>query len=104
MRHKRDIHRHSPFQSYLDRYPNHKKWINTCVCCQKSGYDPRMPQVVTIRYYGHSDHPTHIAKYIRYLYPPMAVDELGRCDECRNAMKKQINDMVVFDGGSAEDN
>ena len=85
MRHKKnEIHR----LSYLYSFPSFRKWINTCVCCQKSGYDPKMPKVVTIRGYGHSEHPTHIAKTIRYLYQPMAVDEFGRCDECRKAAGK----------------
>lgn len=74
-------------QSILDEYTNAKKWINTCVCCGKSGYNPKLPEVLTMRWYGHDDHPTYIAEKIRYLYSPMAVDELGRCKECRNAME-----------------
>ena len=85
MRHKKnEMHR----LSYLNSFPSFRKWINTCVYCQKSGYNPEMPKVVTIRGYGHSEHPTHIAKTIRYLYQPMAVDEFGRCDECRKALEK----------------
>ena len=69
--------------------PAEKKWINTCVCCQKSGYDPGLPEVLTIRAYGKSDHPTHTAAHLRYFYPPMALDENGICDECRKAMEKK---------------
>ncbi|MBR6338182.1 MAG: hypothetical protein IKR76_10705 [Ruminococcus sp.] len=88
MRHKKQ----GPKQEYLNRYPGHKKWINTCICCGKSGYDPKMPEVVTVRSYGHDEHPTHIAKYIRFLYTLMAVDGLGRCDECRKASDKALSE------------
>ena len=77
MRHKKEMYIHS----YLDMYPKTRKWINTCVCCQKSGYDPMMPKVLT----ACGEVSTCVAQNLRYYYSPMAVDELGRCDECRNA-------------------
>lgn len=85
MRHTKKMAR----QAYFVQYPNAlKKWVNTCICCGKSGYKPDMPDMITVRGYGKPDHETLIAKNIRYYYTPMAVDELGRCDECRNAAEK----------------
>ena len=83
MRHRRDIrNRH-----LLADKASERNWINTCIYCQKTGYDPGMPEVLTIRGYGKSDHPTRTASQLRFYYPPLSVDENGVCDECRTAMK-----------------
>jgi hypothetical protein len=30
-------------KGYLAMYPDLRRWINTCVCCQFTGYKPEMP-------------------------------------------------------------
>ena len=49
---------------YLKKYPKLKKWMNTCVCCGSTGYDPDMPEELT-RNCGQGEFITMAAQNIR---------------------------------------
>lgn len=33
---------------YINSFPKLKKWINECLCCYEKGYNPAMPEKITI--------------------------------------------------------
>ena len=35
-------------EEYLNKFPKFKKWINECVCCHRKGYNPDMPEKITV--------------------------------------------------------
>lgn len=78
---------------YLREFPKMKKWINTCICCGKSGYDPSMPEVLT-RNCGQGEFKTAFARYIREYFQEMNVNELGICEECQRVQGKLQSSLI----------
>ena len=35
-------------EEYIQAFPKFKKWINECVCCHAKGYNPEMPDKITV--------------------------------------------------------
>ncbi len=54
-------------------YPKLSKWIQQCVFCQTEGYNPDMPDG------------TFAAHNIKNMFPSLALDEDGACEQCRFA-------------------
>ena len=67
---------------YLKSYPELKKWINTCACCGKIGYNPELPTVLT-RSSRTGEHWTAAAQNLRKYNQPLPVNELGICEVCQ---------------------
>lgn len=61
---------------YLQMYPKLTKWINKCVVCHAKGYKPDMPEHISGEF---SVATRHLKRY----YTPLAVDEMGFCEQCR---------------------
>ena len=74
--------------SYLSSYPTLKKWINTCVCCSATGYNPEMPEVLTTKAAG-EEIETLGAQNLRRLYPPLKVNAAGICENCERLLMKE---------------
>ena len=67
-------------QMYLDSYPElERRWINQCVACQRKGYKPTMPDNI---------YPGFGARNLRSYFAPLDLDELGLCEQCREAIPK----------------
>ena len=35
-------------EEYITAFPKLRKWINECICCHEKGYNPAMPEKITI--------------------------------------------------------
>ncbi|MBV9468104.1 MAG: hypothetical protein JOZ57_02530 [Abitibacteriaceae bacterium] len=66
-------------QDYLMMYPKLRQWINQCVACQTQGYKPEMPEQI---------YPGVASRNLRRYFRPLAVDELGLCKQCREALAR----------------
>lgn len=75
-------HKNDNGMQYLQQYPDLKKWINTCICCGQSGYDPNMPEVLTANW-GQGEVRTAKAYYIKKYFRAMSVNDLGICETCQ---------------------
>ena len=80
MRHKKDTG-----SNYIKTYSKLKKWINECIICGSVGYNPEMPEILT-RNIGNGEYPTFGAYNIRRYFQPLAVNELGICEECQKRL------------------
>lgn len=80
-------HKNDNGLSYIQQYPKLKKWINTCIFCGKSGYDPGMPHVLT-KSWGQGEFETVAAANIRKYFKPMSVNELGVCEDCQKIQSR----------------
>jgi hypothetical protein len=67
-------------ERYLRKYPALERWMNQCHLCQARGYKPELPTQI------HAD-PTFADKNLRAYFKPLALDELGRCEECALAIE-----------------
>jgi len=74
--------------SYLSSYPELKKWMNTCVCCGATGYNPEMPDILTAKAVG-EEIETLGAQNLRRLYPPLKVNAAGICENCERLLMKE---------------
>ena len=68
---------------YIDSNPECKKWINECICCHKKGYNPSMPEKITLNEIGFTG-----AEYIRQNYKPLLLNEYGLCEICAKLNNK----------------
>ncbi len=66
---------------YIRQFPKLKKWMNTCICCGSTGYNPDLPKELTANW-GQGEYTTASARYIRKYFRPMKVNELGMCEIC----------------------
>jgi hypothetical protein len=70
------MYRHSDeSEKYLRQYPDLNRWLNVCITCGMRGYKPELPDNI---YPG----PNVAADHLRQFFPPLPVDELGRCAQC----------------------
>jgi hypothetical protein len=60
---------------YLRQYPQFERWINRCVSCGAVGHKPDMPEHIG------GEHSIG-ARYLRRHFRPLALDEVGRCEQC----------------------
>jgi len=70
-------------QEYIDAFPKFKKWINECSCCHRKGYNPNMPEKITVVEW--SSEVYHIKKYFK----PLSINEDGLCDVCEKILKNK---------------
>ena len=40
--------RNNKGEEYITAFPKFRKWINECICCHEKGYNPAMPEKITI--------------------------------------------------------
>ena len=80
-------HKNDNGLSYIQQYPQFKKWINTCICCGEKGYDPGMPHVLTTSW-GQGEIETAGAANIRKYFKSIGVNELGICEECQKIQNR----------------
>jgi hypothetical protein len=71
--------RYADGAGYLAMYPDLRRWINTCVCCQFSGYKPEMPP---------NDDPLFKGQNLRRYFSPLEVDAEGLCAQCSAASSR----------------
>jgi len=69
-------------KSYLQIYPELRKWINQCVACQREGYKPNMPEDIF---------PGVAAENIRKYFRELELNEIGLCSICARAMQDPKN-------------
>lgn len=72
--------------NYIKSYPKLKKWINECIVCGSVGYKPELPEKLTSNL-GNGEFQTFGADNIRSYFQPLAVNELGICEECQKMLK-----------------
>ena len=68
---------------YLDNHPKYRKWVNECVCCHRQGYNPNMPEHISV--VEGSLECYHIKKYFS---PPLTLDADGYCEVCAKFKNK----------------
>ena len=59
--------------AWLQEFPAFRKFLNQCVVCQETGYDPE--KIKTKRGVG-------FQKNAREFFQPLTVNELGVCPRC----------------------
>ena len=65
--------------AYVDQYPDLVRWLRTCTLCGATGHDPELPDQPF-------PHFTMGARNIKAYFPPLSIDEHGRCDMCVAAL------------------
>lgn len=70
---------------YIKKFPKLKKWINECSCCHKKGYDPNIPDKITI------DVGSYEVFYIKKYFEPLLINEDGLCPQCEHLLKRSSN-------------
>jgi len=58
---------------YAKQYPEMRKWLNQCIVCQTTGYNPNLPEKI---------YPGRLAENIRQFYTPLPVNEMNVCMDC----------------------
>ncbi len=75
-------YRHDEGLDYIKQYPKLRKWINTCICCGSTGYNPELPEALT-KNWGQGEFTTAAARNIRKYFNLLRVNELGICETCQ---------------------
>ena len=70
-------------EEYIKAFPKLKKWINICQCCHAKGYNPLMPDKITV-VEGSLE-----VYYIKKYFKPLSIDENGLCKICASLMEKK---------------
>ena len=42
------MHKGNAGEDYINKFPKLKKWINQCACCGVTGYNPSLPDKITM--------------------------------------------------------
>lgn len=78
------------FSLYVERWnPKAKRFVNVCALCGAEGYDPSIDEEgfthpsVNVTDYEHSAIQAELSRIMK----PLALDELGRCEDCRRVME-----------------
>ncbi len=69
-------------QEYIDHFPKLKKWINECSCCHRKGYDPDMPEKITI-VEGSAE-----VYFIKKYFKPFSINKNGLCSVCEKIINQ----------------
>lgn len=81
-------------EEYLDAFPKLRKWINECCACHQKGYDPNMPDKITV-VEGSLE-----VYFIKKHFKPLPLNEDGLCEQCAHALLRKQNgdaDKTNFD-------
>ncbi len=62
--------------SYIQKFPMFKKWINECICCHEKGYNPSLPERISLVEGSLGTY------YIKKYYKPLSLNEDGLCEQC----------------------
>lgn len=68
-------------ETYLKQYPEIRKWLNECIVCGTVGYKPELPEKI---------YPGFMAENIRSLFPPLGVNEINMCEQCKRHWNNTI--------------
>ena len=68
---------------YIEKFPKLKKWINECNCCHTTGYDPNMPDKITV-IEGSLE-----VYYIKKYYKPLFISKDGLCETCEKILSNK---------------
>ena len=68
---------------YISAFPKLKKWINECTCCHDKGYDPSMPEKITV-IEGSLE-----VYYIKKYFKPLSINEHGLCVQCEKILNRK---------------
>ena len=71
--------RYADGAGYLAMYPDLRRWMNTCACCQFGGYKPEMPS---------NDDPLFKGQNLRRYFSPLEVNSEGLCAQCSAALSR----------------
>lgn len=63
-------------EEYINAFPKFKKWINECIVCHSKGYNPDMPEQITLVEGSLGAH------YIKKYFSPLPLDQDGLCKQC----------------------
>jgi hypothetical protein len=72
--------RRSDADLYLKQYPDLNRWLNQCPSCGARGYKPELPDNI----YPHFN---VAADNLRKFFRPLAINELGLCEQCARAIE-----------------
>lgn len=70
-------------EDYISQFPKLKKWINECALCHKKGYNPSLPDQISV-VDGAQD-----VFYIKKYFKPLKINEDGLCDVCEQLMNRK---------------
>lgn len=77
MRHKNEG------EEYINAFPKLKKWMNECICCHTKGYNPAMPEKITVV-------EGSLEVYnIKRFFKPLYVNEYGLCGICAKVLENK---------------
>lgn len=72
-------------KAYLSMYPEiAKRWINECGICHCQGYKPEMPEKICS-----VSNQANIKKHLMSYFQPLAVNEIGICEQCEKLYRRQ---------------
>lgn len=63
-------------EDYINKFPKLKKWINQCACCGVTGYNPSLPDKITM-VEGSLE-----VYYIKKYFKPLPLDQNCLCEQC----------------------
>jgi len=75
--------RNNKGEEYINAFPKLKKWINECVCCHGKGYNPAMPEKITI-----VEGSLEVYNIKRY-FKPLELNQDGLCSQCEKVLKNR---------------
>lgn len=67
---------------YIKKFPKFKKWINVCLCCNRKGYNPEIPDRISTFEGSLGSH------FIKKYFEPLSVNENGLCEVCAKILNK----------------
>lgn len=73
-------------EQYLDAFPKLRKWINECCACHQKGYDPNMPEKISV-VEGSLE-----VYFIKKYFKPLPLTKDGLCEQCANALLNKRTD------------
>jgi hypothetical protein len=66
--------------SYIEKFPKLKKWINECKCCHSKGYNPNLPKKIT-----EVDDSLEVY-YLKKYFKPLYINKDGICKTCEKIL------------------
>ncbi len=70
-------------EEYITAFPKLRKWINECICCHEKGYNPAMPEKITI-----VEGSLEVYNIKRY-FKPLELNQDGLCPQCEKVLKNR---------------
>jgi hypothetical protein len=70
-------------EEYLNSFPGLRRFLNRCVVCQETGYDPEKMKKKQGKYFQ---------ARIREYFHPLQVNESGVCSDCARRLASHENE------------